>query len=148
MKVYHSRKSWILGFFLWGIIGFSYYSIGLDKFGLLDFLILSFVCFLWFGLKYVLDNKVLLVKIGPIIIYRIAIKEIVSVNRSFNPLSSPAASLKRIKIDFKKGSTLISPVREKEFISDLRKMNPSIYCGISWEQENESILTRFVYSIL
>ena len=148
MKVYYSRKSWVLGFFLWGTIGFSYYLVGLEKFGLIHILILSFVGFLWFGLKYEIDNEVLLVKIGPITIYCITIKEIVSVNRSFNPLSSPAASLKRIKVDFGKGSVLISPDKEKRFIGDLKKVNPSIYCGISWDKENESILTRFVYAIL
>ena len=148
MKVYHSRKSWILGFFLWGTIGFSYYLVGVENFGLIDALIMIFVSFLWFGLKYVIDKKALLVKIGPFAVYRIAIEEIVSINRSFNPLSSPAASLKRIKVDFGKGSALISPSNEKKFVSDLKKINPSIYCGISWDKENESILARFVYAIL
>ena len=56
------------------------------------------------------------------------IKDIVSVKRSYNPLSSPAGSLKRLNIHFASGSTfwLISPVREKGFVEALRAINPKI----------------------
>ncbi|WP_370090192.1 PH domain-containing protein [Ekhidna sp.] len=146
--VYYSRRSWVLGIFLWGIIGFSYYHVGVDRLGLLDFFILSFVSILWFGLRYEIKEGSLLIKIGPFKIYTISIGEIISINRSYNPLSSPAVSLKRIKIDFKKSSVLISPSKERDFIQNLKEINPDIYCGISWKEENESILARFVYSIL
>ena len=62
------------------------------------------------------------------------IADIVSVKRSYNPLSSPAASLKRLRISFKKRAKypymLISPVREREFIEALKAVNPDIRVDI------------------
>ena len=52
------------------------------------------------------------------------LSQIISVERSYNPLSAPAASLKRLSIRFKKGCKypwmLISPVREQEFLETLK----------------------------
>lgn len=62
------------------------------------------------------------------------ISDIISTERSYNPLSSPAASLKRLHIRFWNGAKqpymLISPVREKEFIEELIAVNPDIYIHI------------------
>ena len=64
----------------------------------------------------------------------VEIKNIVSVERSYNPLSSPAASLKRLRIGLggksKYPYMLISPVREKEFIEELKAVNPDIYVRV------------------
>ena len=64
----------------------------------------------------------------------IEISYISSVKRSYNPLSSPAASLKRLRIDLIGGSifsyTLISPVREQEFIKELKSLNPNIMINV------------------
>ncbi len=58
------------------------------------------------------------------------IADILSVERSYNPLSAPAASLKRLCIHFPKNKKfpylLISPVREQAFIKALKKVNPNI----------------------
>ena len=65
----------------------------------------------------------------------IEILDIISIKRSYNPLSSPAASLKRLRIDYrkngKKGWILISPVREEEFIEMLKSVNPRIQINVS-----------------
>ena len=65
----------------------------------------------------------------------IEILDIISIKRSYNPLSSPAASLKRLRIDYrkngKKGWILISPVREEEFIEMLKNVNPRIQINVS-----------------
>ena len=62
------------------------------------------------------------------------LSQIVSVERSYNLLSSPAASLKRLSIRFKKGAKypwiLISPAREQEFLETLKKYNPEIYIRV------------------
>ena len=62
------------------------------------------------------------------------ITNIISVERSYNPLSSPAASLKRLSISLggkaKFPYMLISPVREKEFIEELKILNPNIFVRI------------------
>ncbi len=145
--IFYSRKSWILSVIIWGLLGFTKYHIGLFQIDPLLFVIL-FVGLIWFGLNYVIKDGLLLIKIGPIVTYKVRINNIFSVSRSFNPLSSPAVSLKRIQVNYTNGSILISPKKEKTFIKKLREINPTIYNGISWDKENESILTRFVYSIL
>jgi hypothetical protein len=64
------------------------------------------------------------------------IADIRSVKRSYNPLSSPASSLKRLRIVINgRGGTndtwlLISPVREREFIDALKAVNPDIEVDI------------------
>ena len=64
----------------------------------------------------------------------VEIKNIKSVERSYNPLSSPAASLKRLRIDLRGKAKfpymLISPVREQEFIEELKAVNPDIYVRV------------------
>ena len=64
----------------------------------------------------------------------IEILNISSVKRSYNPLSSPATSLKRLRIDLIGGYifsyTLISPVREQEFIQELKSLNPNIMINV------------------
>ena len=69
---------------------------------------------------------------------RFYISAITSVERSHNPINAPAASLKRLRIHFKKGYKwqrffsswagipLISPVREQEFLETLKTINPDI----------------------
>lgn len=56
--------------------------------------------------------------------------DIATIKRSYNPLSSPAASLKRLEVKFhNKGrieTVFISPVREGEFIEKLKNINPNI----------------------
>jgi hypothetical protein len=63
------------------------------------------------------------------------IKEIRSVKRSYNPLSSPASSLKRILVNTSKLNVLISPVREKEFLAQLATINPNIEIEVSERTE-------------
>ena len=87
--------------------------------------------FLFFGgMRYVISGEKLFFKMWSIPGTCVIISDIVSIERSYNPLSSPAASFKRLSIRFKKGSPniwwLISPVREKEFIDMLKAVNPDI----------------------
>ena len=56
----------------------------------------------------------------------INIMEIYSVKRSYNPLSSPASSLKRLKLSLNKDFALISPAKEEKFINELSNRNPDI----------------------
>ncbi|MEO9872907.1 PH domain-containing protein [Ekhidna sp.] len=150
MRAFTSRKSILLGIFLWGILIITFILTNGHK-GPQIFmwmLIYSLVGFLWFGLKYFVEGDLLTIKIGFIKMMSIKISEIKSISRSFNPISSPAASLKRLKIDFISGSILISPNYEEEFIEVLRNSNPDIYVNILTEPERSSALTRFVYSLL
>ena len=69
--------------------------------------------------------------------YTINIDDIISIKRSYNPLSSPASSLKRLKITEEKNRLkiiLISPVREQEFLSLLKEINPNIEIEVKDKQ--------------
>ena len=79
------------------------------------------------GMRYVISGDKLLIKMCFIPCGSIDIADIVAVERSYNVLSSPAASLKRLRIYCATGAgCLISPVREREFIEALKAINPDI----------------------
>lgn len=91
-------------------------------------LIFISICFL--STKYIVRDNKLLVKSLGLTMAKIDIANICSINRSYNPISSPAISLKRLRVTFyTKGTTqsvLISPVRESEFVMLLKTINPRI----------------------
>ena len=96
---------------------------------------LLFIILLFSGMRYViLDNKLYVKILWCISIEKVDISSIISAERSYNILSSPAASLKRLRIGFKKGKRcqylLISPVKEMEFIEELKAVNPDINVNI------------------
>lgn len=58
---------------------------------------------------------------------RIDITQIRRISKSRSLLSSPAASLKRLRIEYGKyDDVLISPRGQEEFLEDLKKINPNI----------------------
>lgn len=91
-----------------------------------------FIILLLSGMRYVIAGDKLYLTMWFIPNGSADIADIVSVKRSYNLLSSPAGSLKRLCIRFRKGAKyswpywLISPVREREFIEDLQAVNPDI----------------------
>lgn len=89
------------------------------------------VAFLLFLMAYEMDEQYLTVRIGPIRLARVKIDTIEQVRRSYNPLSSPASSLKRLHIKAKGKDLLISPAREDEFIRNLKARNPKIQVHIN-----------------
>jgi len=99
--------------------------------------VLLFIILLLGGMRYIIFGEKLYLKMWFISNGSKNISDIVSVKRSYNPLSSPAASLKRLCIHFETGSFdwLISPVREKEFIEALKAINPNIDVSIPEETE-------------
>jgi hypothetical protein len=87
---------------------------------LLNVLLILFICWLWFSTFYVLDEKELIIRCGPIN-KRIPYREITSAHKTWNPLSSPALSLKRIHIKYKFGTALISPKDRDQFLKLLKE---------------------------
>ena len=84
-------------------------------------LILTVVLVSWvyFGTYYVVSVKELRVRSGPFR-WRIPIEEIHRVTQTRSPLSSPALSLNRLRIDYGDGKwIMISPERREEFIQSL-----------------------------
>jgi len=139
-KVFRSRISvLLLGFFL---VIFSPILIPMIRSGNIfnpAFYILAgslvFVILLFCGMRNELTETHLIFRMWSFTSVKIPLSVIVSVERSYNPLSSGAASLKRLCIRFKKGYkfpyALISPVREKEFLEMLKKHNPDIYIRVN-----------------
>ena len=86
------------------------------------------------GMRYVISDNKLHVQIWVIPCGSADIADIISIKRSYNLLSSPAASLKRLQIGIGRGTIfsdmLISPVREQEFIECLKAINPNISVNV------------------
>lgn len=91
---------------------------------------LLFIAFLFNGIRYIISGDTLYIKIWNMSGGSVKISSITSIKRSYNPLSSPAVSLKRLRLDFRKSEKypymLISPVRETMFIEKLKAVNPDI----------------------
>lgn len=98
-------------------------SIGLGISGIL--MILSVIIFI--PVNYTLLESQLLIRFG-LFRHRINYRDIKSVKRTFNVLSSPALSLKRIEIQYSKGIgfTLISPNDIESFVKDLSVKCPHL----------------------
>lgn len=84
-----------------------------------------------FGMQYEIGETHLRIKLGPIPFGKLLITDITKVERTYNPLSAPAASLKRLSVKSAKRDFLISPADEKEFIRTLKSRNPNIIVEVS-----------------
>jgi hypothetical protein len=135
-NVFRSRISVLLTVFILAVFLFVFIPLVQDKRcqdiyilgGVLLFVILTLT-----GIRYVISGDKLFAKIWFIPCGSAEITKITSIERSYNPLSSPAASLKRLRIDFmnKKSFWLISPAQEQKFIEELKTINPSIHINVS-----------------
>ena len=84
-----------------------------------------------FGMNYVIQGEKLYLRILWWTVSSVDISDIVSIKRSYNPVSACAVSLRRWEIMFrgrskKYSGTLISPVREQEFFDALKAVKPHI----------------------
>ena len=134
-KVFRSRVSvlvvaCILAIFSWPVISMvqdQAYQ-GLFFIGV----VFLFGVILFFGMRYIISEDKLYLKIFWVVPYgNMNISDIISVERTYNPVSSCSASLKRLDIRVKRGSKrplflLVSPVREQDFFDTLKKRNPNI----------------------
>jgi len=102
-----------------------------------------FFAFVLFGIRYVISGDTLCLKVWMIHKGSVNIADIISVERSYKqpPLqASPAASFKKLRLDLtgvtfgskraKFPYLLISPVREQEFIEELKAINPDIIVDV------------------
>ena len=81
----------------------------------------SFIMISIFNIKYLLiENK-------PIQSKRYNLCHLIQIQHTHDCISSPAASLDRIKLIFSKGEyIIISPQNQKEFIRQIQEINPNI----------------------
>ena len=142
--VFRSRISVLLTIIFWPVFLFGYYMIlrslfayhdaKLSVIAILYGLLIIFIVTLWFGTRYIIIGDKLIIKCGLIKIAGIKIHDIAAIRRSYNPLGSPALSLKRISIRVKSGSNfpilLISPKNEKQFLDLLAGQNPDIQLNV------------------
>ena len=129
-KVYKSKIGFELVIPILLVVIFSFYNIIVEQkiSGILILIfILAFISYIFLSIKYTIIDKNLNIKGGFLVNENIDIAKINKIEKSFNILASPAASLDRIEIKYGNGnSILISPKHKSEFISDLKKINPNI----------------------
>ncbi len=121
--IYPSAISWGLWIPVYAlIIGQGIFMAGTVSWAFLifHFSLAILIYFFVVRIKYELDDEKLVIFMGPIRYKTIDIQSIRKMELSNNPLSSPAASLKRIAIHYKKwGYVLISPKNREAFIQDV-----------------------------
>jgi hypothetical protein len=79
---------------------------------------------------YSVEDGVLMIKAGPFK-WRIPVADIESVKPTWNPVSSPALSMDRLQITYRKEgfggyAIIISPKEKERFIQTLLELNPAI----------------------
>ncbi|HBR10899.1 MAG TPA: hypothetical protein DD740_01550 [Chryseobacterium sp.] len=90
-------------------------------------LILGFVLVVIFGIRYRIDSQKLYIQNSIFDTTKINIDEISRIEKTWNPLSSPAPSIfGRVQIYYTNGSIIISPKNYEEFKNELLKINPNI----------------------
>jgi hypothetical protein len=76
--------------------------------------------------RYTFDDANLGVRCGPFA-WRVPLGDIRAVTPTRNPLSSPALSLDRLRIDYgRRKSIMISPEDKEGFLTELRKRVPAV----------------------
>lgn len=130
MKTYRSKIDLWLFILIFGLLG----GILIEGIVLRDWLVLAiilpvmvFIALLMYSIRYIIDGDVLEIRTGILGKTRIPISGIKSVEKTHNPLSAPAMSLKRLEILYGKYDfALISPTDRDAFIKDLLEINPDI----------------------
>nr|WP_299382689.1 PH domain-containing protein [Allomuricauda sp.] len=90
-------------------------------------LVMAFVLHVFTTMRYTCKDGVLIIKWSFFTYQRIDILSITSITGTNSLISSPAASLDRLEIRFKKHqSVLVSPKDKEGFIAHLSQINPDI----------------------
>jgi len=112
---------------IFGYVLFELISKGVWIGILIMLLTIIFILYTFLSIQYKIENGNLNIKCTILMTINIEIKSIRKVTETYNPLSSPAASIDRLEIFYNKfDSILISPKHKKEFIQNLCEINPSI----------------------
>lgn len=96
--------------------------------------VVVFVVHMFMTTNYTIESNKLTIKCGFLYNKNIDIKTIEKITETNNPLSSPATSLDRLEINYRKFDTvIISPKKKREFVDDLTKLNSDIQ--VIWKNE-------------
>jgi len=104
-----------------------------DGFFTMSGILLFVIFFGFYGMRYIISENILYLKWWFIPLREVDVTYIESVKRTYDPISAPASSIKRLLIKFKGlsfSSFMISPVNEEEFISELKAINPDIKINV------------------
>lgn len=129
-KVYQSKISiWIVAImaaaFTVGLYG-AYMAHDYINLGVLAFITL-FVIYLFATTRYIVNGNLLQVKSGFIVNKKkIEITTISKIEETYNPVSSPAASLDRLEVTYTGGSVIISPKDKRGFVAHMQSIKPDI----------------------
>lgn len=130
MKIYKSKLGLELIIPILILFGYFIYDVTIEKnwVGFSIILMTSlFIFYTFISIKYSIKNEILNVKCGFFVNQNIDINAIKKISETYNPISSPAASIDRLEIIYNKfDSILISPKHKKVFLDDLKKINPNI----------------------
>ena len=86
---------------------------------------LAFPVWLIRSTYYRFDDTQLYIRSGPFR-WRVPYNDIRSIRPTRNPLSSPALSLDRLRLEYRKRAILISPADKAGFLAELKKRVPSL----------------------
>ena len=128
-KVYPSKIGvWLVLILITATVPVFYAAFSKQEYGGLPVLIIVtiFVIHLIATTRYTIDGTTLRVQSGFIVNKKISITTISKVGETYNPISSPAASLDRLQIYYSDGTVIISPKDKAGFISHLHAVNPDI----------------------
>jgi Bacterial PH domain len=130
-KVYKSGISyWLLSLVLLVLstVSVLLYLDGVPWIALLLILALFiFILQLFVNTNYVIDKEMLKIRAGFLYKLDLNIQQIIRIEETSSPLSSPAASFDRLEIIYNKfDSVIISPKEKKLFIQDILQINPTI----------------------
>ena len=79
-----------------------------------------------FTLRYTIDGNRLIVRSGPLR-WRIPISEITAITETRDPISSPALSINRLRIEYgNKKSVLISPRDKDAFLRQIEAIRAAV----------------------
>ena len=93
----------------------------------INLLTLLFVLYVFFSIYYTIEGNILIISIGFVTMKKIDISKIMMISKSNSWISSPAASLDRLKISYNKHSNILVSPRDKEgFIKELTRINSKI----------------------
>lgn len=130
MKTYKSKIGLELIIPLFLIFSWSLFELVSKKAwsGILIMLLpIVFILYTILSINYKIEKETLNIKCTFLLNVNIEIKSIRKITETYNPLSSPAASIDRLEIIYNKfDSVIISPKHKKEFIQNLLEINPNI----------------------
>lgn len=151
-KTYRSRISVMLTIIYWGILSFISVSIFIKTLRtsfsqplplVLFGMIFIFFAIVWLRTRYIFEGDWIIIKIGPFTTDKVYIPSVVAIRRSYSILSAPANSRKRLALRMKIGNkhpfVLLSPEKEVEFITELKKINPEIDVDLTIAQKKWKI---------